>query len=257
MIDNYGFAIPGSVDNGATDTEYTVRPERILSAADERWATHTELDAAIADTCTVMDELEARIEALEGSLLPPVTTIAAAHPPEQAAANTIKWLAQNDWPGTFMPAAHPPEGDWAHVPAAEWEALCAELEGLRAQAKAHEDAESANAYWGDVAIQEVEAMRAELEELREVVRTAPDAPMLRRMLDGQHKVASHSIEEVVRLASELSDLRAKWESIPWKAVQELNDWCVANVRPEWYEQKLINRVTAWLATNAPKPESAE
>jgi hypothetical protein len=28
-------------------------------------------------------------------------------------------------------AAHPPEADYAHIPAAEWEAICAELEGLR------------------------------------------------------------------------------------------------------------------------------
>ena len=83
----------GSVDNGATDTEYTPRPERILSAADAQFATHTELDAAIADTWTVMDELEARIDKLEARLAPPVTI---SQRNLSARADALDWIDYAD-----------------------------------------------------------------------------------------------------------------------------------------------------------------
>ncbi len=101
MIDNYGNqVIPGSLDNGATDTEYTVRPERIICAAEEQFATHKELDAAIADTCDVQDELEARIVALESA---------------------VAWLYTQV--RLELPTPQAPEGDYAHIPGAEWESV--------------------------------------------------------------------------------------------------------------------------------------
>ena len=69
---------------------------------------------------------------------------------------------------------------YAHIPTAEWEDICDKLEAAR----------------------------------------AADVPMLRRMIDGQHKVASERIEEIARLSSELRDLRAKWESVPWRTIRD-------------------------------------
>ncbi len=129
MIDNYGNqVIPGSLDNGATDTEYTVHPERIICAAEEQFATHAELDAAVSDVCDVQDELEARIKDLE-ALHADLYTHVHSRPHWLTPPNVTEWLAQHNPP--FAAAAHVPEADYAHIPAAKWEALCAELEALR------------------------------------------------------------------------------------------------------------------------------
>ena len=120
--------IPGSLDNGATDTEYTVHPERIICAAEEQFATHAELDAAVSDVCDVQDELEARIKDLE-ALHADLYTHVHSRPHWLTPPNVTEWLAQHNPP--FAAAAHVPEADYAHIPAAKWEALCAELEALR------------------------------------------------------------------------------------------------------------------------------
>ena len=125
MIDNYGNAVP----THDLDLEYVYPPksERIC-AQDERFASVNEAIgtlqynleqhiekcadglAPLADFITsswaVIDELEARIAQLEAAQ--PKPTISR-------------------WPA----ADHPPEGDWAHIPSAEWEAICEELESLR------------------------------------------------------------------------------------------------------------------------------
>ena len=127
MIDNYGNAVP----THDLDLEYVYPPksERIC-AQDERFASVNEAIgtlqynleqhiekcadglAPLADFITsswaVIDELEARIAQLEAAQ--PKPTISR-------------------WPA----ADHPPEGDWAHIPAAEWEAIVEELEWLRNQ----------------------------------------------------------------------------------------------------------------------------
>ena len=127
MIDNYGNAVP----THDLDLEYVYPPksERIC-AQDERFASVNEAIgtlqynleqhiekcadglAPLADFITsswaVIDELEARIAQLEAAQ--PKPTISR-------------------WPA----ADHPPEGDWAHIPSAEWEAIVEELEGLRNQ----------------------------------------------------------------------------------------------------------------------------
>ena len=127
MIDNYGNAVP----THDLDLEYVYPPksERIC-AQDERFASVNEAIgtlqynleqhiekcadglAPLADFITsswaVIHELEARIAQLEAAQ--PKPTISR-------------------WPA----ADHPPEGDWAHIPAAEWEAIVEELEWLRNQ----------------------------------------------------------------------------------------------------------------------------
>lgn len=133
MIDNYGNqVIPGSLDNGATDTEYTVHPERIICAAEEQFATHAELDAAVSDVCDVQDELEARIKDLE-ALHADLYTHVHSRPHWLTPPNVTEWLAQHNPP--FAAAAHVPEGDYAHIPAAKWKFICDELETLRAKDK--------------------------------------------------------------------------------------------------------------------------
>ena len=126
---------PGSIDNGAIDVEhspifYTTKTERIICAQDERFASVNEaigtlqynleqhiekcadglapLADFISSSWAVIDELETRIAQLEAAQ--PKPTISR-------------------WPA----ADHPPEGDWAHIPSAEWEAIVEELEGLRNQ----------------------------------------------------------------------------------------------------------------------------
>ena len=133
MIDNYGNAVP----THDLDLEYVYPPksERIC-AQDERFASVNEAIgtlqynleqhiekcadglAPLADFITsswaVIDELEARIAKLEAAQ--PKPTISR-------------------WPA----ADHPPEGDWAHIPAAEWEAIVEELEWLRNQRAVMDD----------------------------------------------------------------------------------------------------------------------
>ena len=144
MIDNYGNqVIPGSLDNGATDVEYSPTIERKICAADERFASVNEaigtlqynleqhiekcadglapLADFISSSWAVIDEYGARLEALEKAQRPHWLT----------PANVNEWIAQNNPP--FAAAAHPPEGDWAHIPSAEWEAIVEELEWLRNQ----------------------------------------------------------------------------------------------------------------------------
>ena len=131
MIDDMGNQIyPGSLDNGATDVEYSPTIERKICAQDERFASVNEaigrleynleqhiekcadglapLADFISSSWAVIDELETRIAQLEA---------------EQPKPTISRWPA----------AAHPPEGDWAHIPAAEWEAIVEELEWLRNQ----------------------------------------------------------------------------------------------------------------------------
>ena len=127
MIDNYGNAVP----THDLDLEYVYPPksERIC-AQDERFASVNEaigrleynleqhiekcadglapLADFISSSWAVIDELEARIAKLEAAQ--PKPTISR-------------------WPA----ADHPPEGDWAHIPSAEWEAIVEELEWLRNQ----------------------------------------------------------------------------------------------------------------------------
>lgn len=68
-MDDYGNPIPsrlrrvaGSLDNGATDAEYTPHPERLICASEEHYATRADVD----DLGAVLDELVERVEALEG-----------------------------------------------------------------------------------------------------------------------------------------------------------------------------------------------
>jgi len=89
-----------------------------------------------------------------------------------------------------------------------------------------------------------DAIYDELEAAR-----AADVPMLRRMIDGQHKVASERIEEIVRLSSELRDLRAKWESVPWQALL----WSVSGAASVYAAPaEDINTALDWIRANAPQ-----
>jgi len=87
---------------------------------------------------------------------------------------------------------------------------------------------------------------------------AADVPMLRRMIDGQHKVASERIEEIVRLSSELRDLRTKWESVPWDGLREATQLLrtYEDLIPSASIECLTDDLAEWIEDHAPK-EAAE
>jgi hypothetical protein len=136
VIDNYGNqVIPGSLDNGATDTEYTVHPERIICAAEEQFATHAELDAAVSDVCDVQDELEARIVALEAKVAWLHSQVRPELPEPESEMPSDLTVAYMKGYADGKAEVVRTEGDYAHIPAAKWKFICDELETLRAKDK--------------------------------------------------------------------------------------------------------------------------
>jgi len=117
------------------DLEYVYPPksERVICAGDERHADHERrlqrLEENDADTMRQVHYLNERTDLFEKRIAALEVAAIANKPHWLTPPNVNEWIAQNP----PFAAAHPPEADYAHIPAAEWEDICAELEGLRTQ----------------------------------------------------------------------------------------------------------------------------
>ncbi len=171
-------SIPGSIENGSIDTEFTP----ILHAIDGKYCAADERFASVNEAIGLLQYNAEQDSERISDLLVRVEKLEAAQPIPQISR----------WPA----AAHPPEGDWAHIPAAEWEAICAELEALR---------------------NENETYRAE-----------------------------NAAQRMERDA-----YKAKWESVPWEAIE----YCI-NVADRLAPNPQTVQAYNWHAANAPK-EAAE
>ena len=233
---------PGSIDNGAIDTEhspilYPPKSERFASQNEAIGLLEYKLEqhitqcadglAPLADfisaSWAVIDELVTRIEQLE-----------AAQPIPQ-----IQRL---------------PDGD----------ALTAVyMVGLEDGKRSRPTMDSEGVTLSHDAY---DALERELAELR---AKDADAEMLQRMVVSLHKTGSESVETIVRLSSDLRGLRAElaaaqaeaarykalWESVPWEALQDCAQYVDNDDDPERIEMWAHNALALarqWLTANAPK-----